>query len=342
MISAIAVIGILIAGVIVIQVRHGLTKEKTSTYTNPVGGMTNIGDPFVLKTNNKYYMYATSAPTEGFKVGESDNLVDWHDEENLAYDNLNQSKMWATGDFWAPEVIEYNNQYYMVYSARNQAGHLQISIATSKNPLGPFKDLSTEIIKSNGSYIDGDIFIDSDGTPYLYYVKDCSENIIDRKHVSQIFVQKMNSSLTKVLGEPKLLLQPDQAWEGLSGDYQWNEGPFMLKHDNKYYLMYSANYFGSADYAIGYAVSDRPMGPFKKAKENPILKKDLKHGISGPGHNCVTIGPDGKTLYIVYHTHTDPSHPSGDRQMNIDRLYFDKGKLKVDGPTYTPQTIIEK
>ncbi|WEG12832.1 glycoside hydrolase family 43 protein [Pullulanibacillus sp. KACC 23026] len=316
--------------------------SKTITYTNPVGGITNIGDPFILKAQNKYYLYATSDPSEGFRVWESSNLVDWSLQENLAYDNLDQSKIWAKGDFWAPEVVKHNNQYYMVYSARNEGGHLQISIATSKNPLGPFKDLSTEIIKGEGSYIDGDIFINSDGTPYLYYVKDCSENIIDGNHVSQIYAQKMNDNLTKVLGEPKLLLQPDQDWEGLNGDYQWNEGPYMLKHDNKYYLMYSANYFASSDYAIGYAVSDSPMGPFKKAEENPILKKDLKHGISGPGHNSVTVGPDGKTLYIVYHTHTDPNNPSGDRQLNIDRLYFDYGKLKVDGPTYSPQKIVIK
>lgn len=315
-----------------------MSEEKFITYTNPVGGMTNIGDPYVLKAGDKYYMYATSAPTTGFKVWESSNLVDWN-EKGLAYDSNLETKQWATGDYWAPEVKEHNGKYFMVYSARNNEGHLQISIASSKSPLGPFKDISTQIIKGPGSYIDGDIFIDDDGTPYLYYVKDCSENIINGIHVSQIFVQKMNDNLTNVLGQPRLLLQPDQDWEGLGGDYQWNEGPFMLKHNGKYYLMYSANYFASSDYAIGYAVSDNPMGPFKKAKENPIVAKDLAHGISGPGHNCVTVGPDNKTLYIVYHTHTDPTHPSGDRQMNIDRLYFENSQLKVDGPTYTEQKL---
>jgi beta-xylosidase len=335
-------VGVIIAAAVLIVLGVSMkmiNDQKYITYTNPVGGMTNIGDPFVLKDGKNYYMYATSAPSDGFKVWKSTNLVDWKSQDNLANETTNQSQPWGMGDFWAPEVIKYHNQFYMVYSARNIDDHLQISVATSKDPLGPFKDISTQIVKGKGSYIDGDIFIDSDGTPYLYYVKDCSENIINGAHVSQIFVQKMNDSLTELLGEPKLLLQPDQQWEGLNGDYQWNEGPFLLKHDNKYYLMYSANYYASPDYAIGYAVSDHPMGPFKKAKENPILSKDLEHGISGPGHNSVTVGPDGKTLYIVYHTHTDPNAPSGDRQMNIDKLYFENGKLKVDGPTYTEQKI---
>lgn len=313
-------------------------QNEAVAYTNPVGDMTNIGDPFVLKDKDKYYMYATSAATIGFRAWESNNLVDW-EEKGLVYEHENQPDQWATGDFWAPEVIKHNERYYMSYSARNQEGHLQISIAVSDEPLGPYQDISTEIIKEEGSYIDGHIFIEDDGTPYLYYVKDCSENIIDGYHVSQIFVQEMSGDLSGLIGKPKLLLEPDQAWEGLGGDYQWNEGPFVLKKDKKYYLMYSSNYYASEDYGVGYAVSESPMGPFKKAGENPVLTKDLERGISGPGHNSVTTGLDGQTLYAVYHTHTFPEAPSGDRQMNIDKILFKDGKLVIDGPTNTEQKI---
>ncbi|MDQ0415078.1 glycoside hydrolase family 43 protein [Mesobacillus stamsii] len=312
--------------------------ERTVKYTNPVGGITNIGDPFVLKDKDTYYMYATSAATIGFRAWQSSNLVDWEDK-GLVFDSYEQPNQWATGDFWAPEVVMHNGEFFMTYSARNADGHLQISIAKSKDPLGPFKDVSTEIVQQEGSYIDGHIFFEEDGTPYFYYVKDNYENIINGKHVSQIFVQKMTEDLTELTGEPKLLLEPDQDWEGLGGEYQWNEGPFVIKNDHKYYLMYSANFYASSDYGVGYAVSDSPMGPFKKSDENPILSKDLENGISGPGHNSVTVGLDGKTLYTVYHTHTDPEAPSGDRQMNIDRLYFDGGKLKIDGPSHSEREI---
>ncbi|MFX0560116.1 glycoside hydrolase family 43 protein [Tepidibacillus infernus] len=335
LISSILLSVAVIAG---IGVFYSLLAQKTITYKNPVGDMTDIGDPFVLKTGNSYYMYATSEATRGFKVWKSNNLVSW-EYKGLAYDHYEQANRWATGDFWAPEVIKHDGMFYMVYSARNNDGHLRISIATSKDPLGPFKDTSVDIIKKEGSYIDGDIFIDNDGTPYLYYVKDNSENIINGKHVSQIYVQKMDQSLTQLIGQPQLLITPDQQWEGIDRDFQWNEGPFVLKHDKRYYLMYSANFYASADYAIGYAVSDHPMGPFKKAKENPILSKDLEHGISGPGHNSVTLGPDGENLYIIYHTHTYPNAPSGLRQMYIDRLFFEDGRIKIEGPTYLEQEI---
>ena len=62
--------------------------------------------------------------------------------------------------------------------------------------------------------------------------------------------------------------------------------------------------------------------------------------ISGSGHNSVTNSPDGSELFIVYHIHTDPGHPSGDRQVCIDRMGFrEDGSLYVTGPTHTPQPI---
>ncbi|MBS4195578.1 glycoside hydrolase family 43 protein [Lederbergia citri] len=315
-----------------------MKEQLVISYQNPVGGMTEIGDPFVLKTNDLYYMFATSEPSRGFKVWKSKNLVDW-DDEGLAYDHEMQPEEWATGDFWAPEVIYHRNKYFMTYSARDRQGHLKIAIAASESPSGPFIDICKDIVRQEGSYIDGHIFKEDDGTLFFYYVKDCSENIINGKHVSQIFVQPLNDDLTQLVGEPQLLLEPDSEWEGLDADFQWNEGPFVIKHQEKYYLMYSANFFGSADYSVGYAIAEHPMGHFIKAEENPILVKDLEKGISGPGHNSVTTSLSGNDMYIVYHTHTFPDNPSGNRQMNIDRLYVEDGKLKVDGPTANKQYI---
>jgi GH43 family beta-xylosidase len=70
---------------------------------------------------------------------------------------------------------------------------------------------------------------------------------------------------------------------------------------------------------------------------NPVLKKDLSIGVSGPGHNSVTNSPDGKETFIVYHTHTYPQNPRGDRNMCIDRMTFENGVVKVQGPTPSSQ-----
>lgn len=311
------------------------------TYTNPVGEMTDIGDPFVMKTNDMYYMYATSEPNFGFRVWQSEDLVNWEDA-GIALDHRDFEKKWATYDFWAPEVIEYENAYYMTYSARAYNGSLRIAIAKSEDPLGPFTDINHDLVNETGSYIDGNILIDDDDRKYLYYVKDNYENIIGDQKVSEIFVQEMSEDFTELLGDPQQIIVPDQEWEGLDGDIVWVEGPFAFKHEEMYYITYSANFFGGPDYNVGYAVSESPMGPFEKYENNPILTSDVANGISGPGHNSIVEGLDGETMYIVYHIHTDPENPSGDRRMAMDVIYFDEnGILTVDGPTSSEQVIKE-
>ena len=37
-------------------------------------------DPFVLLHEDKYYMYATNCPDEGYLVSVSDNLIDWEEK----------------------------------------------------------------------------------------------------------------------------------------------------------------------------------------------------------------------------------------------------------------------
>lgn len=52
----ISLIILLISVLNVMSIKTVLAAE----YTNPVGDMTEIGDPFVIKSEGKYYMYATS------------------------------------------------------------------------------------------------------------------------------------------------------------------------------------------------------------------------------------------------------------------------------------------
>jgi GH43 family beta-xylosidase len=311
----------------------------TFTYQNPLP-IKNIGDPFVLRTQDgTYYCYATSA-ADGFKAWRSSDLVNWQD---IGYVYKRSDDSWGTSDFWAPEVVYYNNKYYMHYSARwGKNESLRIGVAVANDPGGPFTDAFKHPMFDFGyAAIDGHVFVDDDGGKYFYYSRDCSENVVDGRHESHLYVAELNDDLISFKGEPLLIARPEQEWEIRSGaEWRWNEGPFIVKHHSRYYLMYSANFYASRDYSVGYAVADHPLGTFNKAPHNPILVSPNEQ-ISGPGHNSVTTSPDGKDLFIVYHVHTDPQHPSGDRQVCIDRMGFrEDGSMYVDGPTNTPQKIM--
>lgn len=310
----------------------------TLTYQNPLL-IKHIGDPFVLRAPyGTYYCYATSAQ-DGFKAWTSDDLVHWTD---MGYVYQRKADSWGESDFWAPEVVLHHGKYFMHYSARwskNQS--LRLGVAVADSPAGPFVDLFNHPMFDFGyAAIDGHVFFDEDGRTYFYYARDCSENIVDGRHESHLYVAELDDDLVSFKGEPGLITRPEQDWELHSGpEWLWNEGPFVLKHKSRCYLMYSANFYAGRNYSVGYAVAECPTGPFVKAGHNPVLSSTDPE-ISGPGHNSVTTSPDGRERFIVYHIHTDPRHPSGDRQVCIDRMGFrEDGTLYVTGPTHTPQPV---
>jgi GH43 family beta-xylosidase len=310
----------------------------TLTYQNPLP-IKHIGDPFVLRApDGTYYCYATSAP-DGFKAWTSKDLVHW---TSLGYIYQRKADSWGESDFWAPEVVFQHGKYFMHYSARwskNQS--LRLGVATADDPGGPFVDLFNHPMFDFGyAAIDGHVFFDDDGRTYFYYARDCSENIVDGRHESHLYVAELKDDLVSFNGEPRLITRPEQEWELHSGpEWLWNEGPCVIKHKGRYYLMYSANFYAGRNYSVGYAVAERPTGPFVKAAHNPVLSSTDPE-ISGPGHNSVMTSPDNTELFIVYHIHTDPRDPSGDRQVCIDRMGFrEDGTLYVTGPTHTPQPV---
>lgn len=305
---------------------------------SPYSQITGIGDPFVLydESSEQYYMYCTGGY---FKCWTSKDLNTW---TAIGHTYAPTEKSFGTENFWAPEVYAYNGAYYMVYSAARtidgQKRH-SIGLAKSDTPAGPFFDVyDRPLYAPDYSVIDANLLFD-DGKVYLFYSKDCSENTVNGKRTSQIYGIELKADLSDTIGDPVLLTTPDSAWEFNSGDTRWNEGPCVFKSNGVYYLLYSANYYASASYAVGYATSSSPLGTYTKYAGNPILKGD---GVtsSGTGHCNIFRSPDGKDLYLVYHSQVDVANPSGNRKPCIDKLVrCSDGSLRVNGPSAVMQPV---
>ncbi len=284
-------------------------------YQNPVIAG---ADPFVLLHEGTYYLYSTNCP-DGYHVYTSDDLVNWPDRGYClrAGDGIKGNR-----GFWAPEVMERGGKFYMVYIAEEHLG-----IAVSDSPLGPFRQVRNEWLNELNE-IDGHFFEDDDGTVWLYFVR------FDRGNV--LWCARMNDDLLSYdRSTARFLLRAEEEWECRAGSVM--EGAFVLKHNGKYYLTYSANDTRSPDYAIGCAVSDKPDGPFVRTSNSPILHRT--ENVSGTGHHSFTKSKDGGRLICVYHTH-ESTDRMGTRMTCIDPAGFEKAEdggddlLVIHGPSF--------
>lgn len=293
--------------------------------------ISNIGDPYLLRCGNRYYLYATSH-FNGFYCWESDDLENWS-EPAVCYEAADKS--FGNSCFWAPEVYEFDGAYYMYYTAQwkiFEEESLRIGVAVAEHPTGPFFDVEDQKPMFDFGYgvLDAHILKDG-GRNYLYYSRAGEGHYVDGAKQSEIYAVELGDDYRSVKGNGVLIASPVQEWEKRSRNLNqyWNEGAFVIKHEGRYHMMYSANFYASRDYAIGAAVSDHPMGPFVKYENNPVLCTDER--ISGPGHNSVVQAEDGR-YYCIYHAHTHYDDPSGDRQVYITELSFENGQIVVKHP----------
>jgi GH43 family beta-xylosidase len=332
------------------------------SYRNPLG--IEAADPYVLRDKDGlYYLYSTGGgerPTDrtAFPCFVSNDLVNWRPlGEVYQYD---PGSSWGIGAFWAPEVYLYRGRYWMVFSAQwrenpaHDAETFRVGVAVADSPRGPFRNLYERPIFDPGyPIIDADLTIDDDGRVYLYYSRCCYKHEVESEitewarargwyreiEESWIYGVELKPDLSGTLGEPVELLRPpvsfaqwQEGWENRSVlahevNRRWTEGPCSLKHDGRYYLMYSANSVFGPHYALGYATAEHPLGPFTKAANNPVAEANTGRGgdVTTTAHNCVTRSPDGKELYCLYGGRTT------ERKTEARILFLCRMEIHADG-----------
>ena len=150
------------------------------------------GDPAVLKTDEGYWLVATSndAP-DAFPILHSDDLIHWQ-HRGFAFPQ-GQAPGWAaTGrkiaDFWAPEMVKVGDKYWLCFTARQKSNVLAIGLAKAVHPAGPWRDIGrplltgapvdvtgipdAESIPPAIGLIDSHIFVDDDGSAWLFWKDD--------------------------------------------------------------------------------------------------------------------------------------------------------------------------
>jgi xylan 1,4-beta-xylosidase len=268
-------------------------------------------DPSVLYHGGKWHLY----PSCGMA---------WVSEDFVTFKH-HRIEPYDAG--YAPTIAEHRGKIYLCAGCS--------ALYCGAGPLGPFESMGKFMTPSGETLYAADpmIFPDEDGSVYLYW--GCGE--------PGIFGARLDPAKpTQLATKPELLFgyDPSHEWER-TGDlnedasHSWIEGPWMFKHGKTYHLTYAAPGTEWKTYGMGCYVSDKPLGPFKYAKRNPILR-DTEGLVHGPGHGCIVRGPKD-TLWAFY-THLVRNQHNFERRVGMDPAGIDaEGNLFVLGASETPQ-----
>jgi hypothetical protein len=294
-----------------------------------------FADPFVLRAGSGYYAFASGARGAHLQVAKSSDLSSW----TMVGDPLPKLPAWAArtdGLTWAPAVLARGTSFVLYFTTRDaRSGFQCISRAIAAHPEGPYLDSSPRAMicqvgdgggdRGGGApasagglcgSIDPSPFVDGDGTPYLLWKSD--ENASACRTAPRLWSQRLSADGLELLGAPSALLARDRAWEG-----DIVEAPSMIKRGSAYYLFYSANWYDSSAYAIGYAVCSSPTSGCRKMSEAaPFLGS--AGTLLGPGGQELFTDAAG-ALWMAYHAWTAPRagyQAGGERRLRLARLAF--------------------
>ena len=173
----------------------------------------------------------------------------------------------------------------------------------------PKKGVWTQVGTLNSDrYGDADMFIDDDGRFYMYWGW---SQILP---IQAVELDPDNGFSEK--GEPVVCFFGDYETHGFERrrdedvifpffthrpyfpeESPWIEGPWMIKHNGKYYLQYAAIGLEFSSYSHGIYEADNPLGPFKYSQHNPLTFKTTGY-LLGAGHGSTFHDKNGQLWTI--------------------------------------------
>ena len=261
-------------------------------------------DPEIHCFDGRYYLYpTTSGPYDEqtyFECFSSDDLTNWKNEGViLRLEDVSWSTNFAA---WAPSCAQSprDGKFYFYFSAGDGAG---IGVAVSDSPTGPFKDAIGKPLVGHYPHgaqpIDAHCFVDDDGRSYLYFG-----------------------------GHAKCVVAPltptmcafNRDFRDITPSPHYVEGPFMIKRNGLYYLMWSEGGWADSTYLAAYGVADNPFGPFQNAGK--ILENNPEIALAA-GHHSVLQLPNTEDEWVIcYHCRPLSETNGHHRVVCLDRLEF--------------------
>ncbi|MCA1601683.1 MAG: family 43 glycosylhydrolase [Acidobacteria bacterium] len=314
----------LILGLLNVYCFYNIHAQSTqmSTYCNPLNidytymiynanddiSYRSGADPAVVRFRGEYYMFVTRS------------LGYWHSTDLNNWTFITPEKWYFEGSNAPAAHNAHNYKDAVLYVAGNPSGSMSI-LYTDNPKKGDWKAVPAILHDLQ----DPALFIDDDGQAYMFWGSSNKFPIRGRKldkdlrfRPSQEIVELFNLD-----GER-------HGWERFGENHSdtklggYIEGPWLTKHNNKYYMQYAAPGTEFNVYGDGVYVSDSPLGPYRYAPNNPVAYKPGGFA-NGTGHGSTVIGPGGQ--YWHFGTIAVSVNVNWERRISMFPAYFDKDGL---------------
>lgn len=278
-------------------------------------------DPAVVEFKGEYYMFVTRS--NGY----------WHSTDLQNWDFIMPDNWYPQGSN-APAAHNYRDS--VLYVCGDPSGVM--SVLYSDDPKSGKWKAEPGII---ADLQDPDLFIDDDGRAYMFWG---SSNVYPIRGMEldpqRRFLPK--SDRIELFG----LDLANHGWERFGENNKSDsdlggfiEGPWMTKHNGKYYMQYAAPGTEFNVYGDGVYVADSPMGPYIYQKHNPV---SFKPGgfMNGAGHGSTVLGPGGE--YWHFTSMALAINVGWERRLCMFPMSFDKDGIMYcdtrfgDYPRYAP------
>lgn len=283
-------------------------------------------DPAIVNFNGKFYLFVTRS--HGYWV--SEDMGNWR---------FIRPQNWYFSGSNAPAAAVRDGKI-IAYGDPSGRGPI---LETDNPELGDWKT-NFAVLNPPGGIQDPNLFVDTDGRVYLY---EESSNLWPIRGVE---LDPDNYYIP--IGEQVDLFNLDpenHGWERFGQDHRSDvapfiEGPWMVKHDSTYYLMYGAPGTQWNVYADGVYTSDSPLGPFTYAPYNPVAYKPGGF-LNGAGHGSAVMDNNGNHWH--FSTMAISVNFKFERRIGMYPAGFEEnGQMYVntaygDYPHYLPDTKVE-
>jgi GH43 family beta-xylosidase len=292
-------------------------RESRATFINPL--LPSGADPWsIYRDGFYYYMHTTGV-----------NLTVWKTRSLADLRTAKKKIVWTppqTGpyskDIWAPELHYLQGKWYIYFAAdagSNESHRLWVLENGSRDPLQGKWVMKGKLADASDKWaIDGSVF---EHMGSLYAVWSGWEG--DRNGRQDIYLARMKNPWT-IDGERVLLSKPEHSWEKV-GDIKdnphepphvdVNEGPQILKHGDKLFLIYSASGCWTESYALGMLTASTSSDLLDSASwtksPQPVFQQSPEAHAYGTGHNSFFKSPDGTEDWILYHANSKPGQGCG-------------------------------